>query len=158
MRKIENVIKEVEVYLAILLVAFICIISFMKLIMRNFMSSDAAVDLSDDISKIIPHLILLLGFLGSSIGISRRETIQMDVLTRLYPPKFRALFIRLGYIMLAIMLAFTILFAYNSVSSMQDVKYWIYCAYIPVFAILLIKSIFVQFHPEDEDVEEHQVL
>lgn len=157
-RKIELKIKDLEVYLAIGMVAFICVISFMKLVMRNFMSSDSAVDLSEWISEVIPHLILLLGFLGSSIGISRRETIQMDVLTRLYPKNIRKIFIQVGYIMLAIMLALTVVFAANSVSSMPTVKNWVYFAYIPIFVLLILKSIFVQFHPEDDDVEEHQVI
>ncbi|MDH4261664.1 MAG: TRAP transporter small permease subunit [Spirochaetia bacterium] len=109
-----------------------------KMIARNFLSSENAIYFSDKISTLIPHFVLLLGFLGASIGISRNEVISIDLFTRSINEQKRKIITVIVYVFTGILIFLFLFFALQSVEFGD--KYWIWLGYIPALLLIFIKS------------------
>lgn len=148
---IENRIKNIEVLIASGLLAAMVLLSITLMLLRNFASSAWALNFSETGSVLLPHFILLLGFVSGSIGISKREVIKMDVLNRLYSQKLQHLMTRVFYISVMLMMLFFIylILEYDKINDVVSLKKFLYGGYIPVFALFALKAIFTIVNPQN---------
>ncbi|MDH4200981.1 MAG: hypothetical protein OEV66_11470 [Spirochaetia bacterium] len=135
---LERTILKIEKFLLMAMICFIVFSVLFRLIARNFPGSGWAIDLADTISSVIPHLVLLLGILGASVGISRSEVIQIDIIKRLLKEKYQKWIQKIVYLTTAALLVLFIGFAAGSIEFGE--KNWILFGYIPAFSLLLVKS------------------
>ena len=131
-------VLQFEKYIVYVLVFFTVSSVFYKMIARNFLTSEFAIELSDKISSLIPHTVLILGLLGASIGISRSEVIQIDLLQRFLKARQQAVFQAVVYFFTGILLIIFFILAYQS-RDLGD-KNWIMFGYLPALSLLIIKS------------------
>ncbi len=151
-------ISKVEVFLAITLVGAMTLMSFSKMILRNItgqgFQASWAVSFTEDVTHALPHMILLLGFIGASIGVTKREVIQMDVLKRNYPETVRAIITFISYLGIATVTAFYLYFALGYTApefgATDGTKMWLYLGYIPTLGLVILKSVFVLLNPQIE--------
>ena len=107
------------------------------------MQTEWSIQLADWISINLPHLILILGLLGASLGLSRNEVIRIDFLQKYYPEKIRKIINPILYLATSITLS---IFIYNAyLTSEFDDSKWILFAYIPLLGLLTIKSLLLIF-------------
>lgn len=152
LEKVENYIKRVEVYLVMALFLAVTSAMLLAIILRNFSSASWALSYNEAVAGGIPHLVLAIGFLGASIGFSRGETIQIELLNRFYPEKLRAWVIRINYLVVAVLLVVFFLLARNYLTGLEsdgsDSRvHWIRLMYLPMFALLLCKTALVILRP-----------
>ncbi len=150
--KFENQIKRVEVYLVSALLFSVIAAMLLAILLRNFSSAAWALSYNEAVAGSVPHLVLAIGFLGASIGFSRGETIQIELLNRFYPERFRAWVIRVNYIVVATLIAIFFLLAARYLSGLEtdgsDSRvHWVRYMYLPLFALLFMKTILVLLRP-----------
>lgn len=141
--KWEGYILAAEKVIVLVLLLFLVLSGFYKFFARNFLSSGPAIEISDQISTVVPHCIVLLGMVGASIGISRSEVIQIDLLRRLFPEKYRKVIQKTVYGLTALTLVAFLGVAYYSLEFGD--KLWILLGYMPAFFLLWLKSLFKVF-------------
>lgn len=140
MQRTEKVIVTIEKIAAILLFSTMVLAVLAKILLRNFLGESGAVDWVDSISSMLPHGVMILGFLGASLGISRFETIHIDLLNRLYPDSIKALVARLLYVLVALLGVLFIWLAWQSAEFLE--KGYIFFGYIPGLFLITLKAIF----------------
>lgn len=152
LEKIENQIKRVEVYLVLILLLGVIAAMLGAIVLRNFVTVSWALSYNEAVAGSIPHLVLGIGFLGASIGFSRGETIQIELLNRYYPERFRAWVIRVNYVAVAALLAVFFLLAARYLSGLEsdgsdNRMYWVRFMYLPLFALLFAKTVLILLRP-----------
>jgi TRAP-type C4-dicarboxylate transport system permease small subunit len=143
LKKIERLILQIEKYVVYVLIVFIVGSTLYKMLARNFLTSEFAINLSDKISSLIPHCILLLGLVGASIGISRSEVISIDLFARSGKEKERRVLKSVVYFFTAALCFIFLVLAWQS-REFGDV-YWIWLGYLPALMLILLKSMFKVF-------------
>ena len=139
-QKTEEKIVVIEKIAALLLFGAMALGVLIKILLRNFSQSDWAIETIDDISLALPHGVMALGFLGASLGISRFETIHIDLFNRFYSPRVKALIGRLLYLVVVFLGLLFIWLAWQSAELLEP--HWIFSAYIPGLALITLKGLF----------------
>jgi len=143
LKKIEQRLLLGEQYAIFALIFFIVASVFYKMTARNFFTSEFAIDISDKISALVPHCVLLLGLLGASIGISRSEVISIELFTRLLNENRRKVVLKTVYFFSALV---CLVFLWLAAESLEfGDKLWIGLGYMPVLGLLFLKSLFRVF-------------
>lgn len=139
----EAKLKKFELVLLVLIFLVLFSLSLVNLILRNFLSHSWVFDFTEKSSWIIPHLVLGLGLLGASVGLSRGDVIRMEFFTRFISKEKLVWINRLHYIMvLALILLILIIILYYAKSLLSSEKYWLYFLHLPLWFLLFLKSLF----------------
>ena len=156
-RAIEMTVTRIEVGLALAVIGFMVFLSFSQFILRNLVTATWAVNFTDFITHSLPFLIMVVGFMGASIGISKREVIQMDVLRRLYPESMRKVWNFFSYFMIMVVLAVFMAFAYRYANPIVDglqaqasQARWVNYAFLPIMGMMIAKCFLVLVNPQIE--------
>jgi len=152
MKTFKKYLQGFETALGITFFALIVLFSLSSLIIRNFVETAGAIQFAGWVGETIPHLILLLGFIGASIGISRNEVIRIEILQRLYSAKIRSYIQPILYFISAGIL---VIYAYYLLLSAEyGEKVWIFYFYFPVFSLLIIN--FLLYIKGVDSVDHHE--
>lgn len=154
LRNIELKVLKAEVFAAIVAVGLIVLLSFSRMLLRNIsglgLEMSWAPGFTSMVKVVLPHLVLLVGFIGASIGITKREVIQMDVLKRNYPAMVRAIISAISYLALAVVIYFYLTFAITSAQMYPEARSWLLFGYVPTIGMLMFKSVLVAINPQIE--------
>lgn len=139
LKRFETSFKKIEVNVALGVIFFLLISALLRLLLRNWGSSELASGLTEKISLLLPHGVLALGFLGASIGLSRGEAIAIDAIVRLFPKPIATFLSRIVFALAAmILIVFVYLaFVYRDIDNSWPVN----AILIPGLIVLLFKSI-----------------
>ena len=140
MKYIEQKISRMETFLVFIMIIFLVSGITFRMIARNFLSSELALELSDKISSLVPHGILLLGLLGASAGITRSEVISIDLLNHLFNDSQKKKVLAIGYFFTGVLCLLFLVLAYKS--RLYGDVVWIWLGYMPVLSLLILKSVF----------------
>ena len=146
-----------EVFLAILIVVNMVVLGLAGNLLRTVISGETATEAADAVKKPLGYLIIVIGFLGTSIGISKREVIQMDILRRLYPSGARQIitFITYGVIIvfMAIIYYITFNFYKDAVGlgedALVDAK-WVNYSITPLIGLITFKCFLMMVNTQIE--------
>lgn len=147
-----------EVFLAILIVINMVGLGLAGNLLRTVISGETATDAADVVKRPLGYLIIVIGFLGTSIGISKREVIQMDILRRLYPSGARQIITFITYVVIIIFMAFIYLITFNfykdaidlgGEEGITDAK-WVNYAITPLVGLIAFKCFLMMVNTQIE--------
>ena len=144
-KRADKILLFLETWIAIFAFIGIVLFSLANLLIRNFLQSEWSINFADWIGTTLPHLIVIVGLLGASIGISRSEVIRIDFLRQYYSKKNVRFLNPVLYLATSIILGIFIFTAWKT-SEFDDTN-WIVSVYIPLFAVFALKSIIHIFIP-----------
>ncbi|MES0488883.1 MAG: TRAP transporter small permease subunit [Leptospirales bacterium] len=144
-KQADKILVFIETGVGILAFSAIVLFSLANLLIRNFLQSEWSINLADWIGTTLPHMIIIVGLLGASIGVSRNEVIRIDFLRQYYPEKLARFLNPLLYLATSVILGIFIYTAWKT-SEFDDTN-WIVTVYIPLFVTFTLKCIIHIFIP-----------
>jgi len=86
LKKFDSLLNKFEGALLVLFLATMVVMAFLQVILRNgFNSTILWVDI------LLRHLVLWTGFLGAALATSSERHINIDAITRFFPPRARSI-------------------------------------------------------------------
>lgn len=155
MRRFDAVLSRFELTLAVGLLFSVALASLFSFLLRNFAAGAPWVnDVSGIIAEALPHLVLMLGFAGSAIGISRNETIRIDLLERFAGEKLKIAVRIITALLTALLLGFFIYLMLVFIEKDHTaLTVWAKYGYLPLFLLLTFRTITAIFLRNDEPAE-----
>jgi TRAP-type C4-dicarboxylate transport system permease small subunit len=139
--KINQLIYAFEKWLAITLLSFTVVLSFIQVVLRYFFNAGFAW-----VPEIVVFAFISLTLAGASTGVRNGVHIGVDVIVKLFPPKFQLfsnIFANLcGMLIYLLMSYLTFLFVSNfkdmgQVSIITEIPIWMMIVYMPCAFLLM---------------------
>ncbi len=156
MEKGLKIFQRAEILICSLDIFLLTLFLLLRFVFRNYIEAQWAIEFTSYISLVVPHLVLVLAFLGTSIGLNDGKVLHIqlgEVLgnsrSKESGAKSRVWFGALtksGTLLMALVLC---LFAYQAFLAGEfGDSGWIYGLYVPLLLILVLKIIAVKILPD----------
>jgi C4-dicarboxylate transporter DctQ subunit len=139
--KINNIVFVFEKWLAIVLLSFTVVLSFIQVILRYFFNSGFAW-----VPEIVVFAFISLTLVGTSTGVRSGVHVGVDVIVKLFPARFQLfsklfsdfcgiiLFLFMSYLTYNFVLYFKEM---GQVSIITEIPIWLMIIYMPVAFVLM---------------------